>query len=75
MRMRGLDEGFKEIRANDPGTALTKSAFRRLVTTGRIPSVKIGTKYLVDLDVVERYYSGTGFRDRRDRERNQFHNE
>lgn len=58
MRMRGLEEGFKEIKANDPGTALTKTALRRLVTTGQIPSVKIGTKYLIDLDVFDRYFRG-----------------
>lgn len=58
MRMRGIEEGFKEIKANDPGTALTKTALRRLITTGEIPSVKIGTKYLFDLDMVERYLRG-----------------
>lgn len=57
-RMRGIEEGFREIQANDPGTSLTKTALRRLVTTGEIPSVKIGTKYLFDLDVVERYLRG-----------------
>lgn len=58
MRMRGIEEGFREIQANDPGTALTKTALRRLVTTGQIPSVKIGTKYLIDLDAVDRYLQG-----------------
>lgn len=58
MRMRGIDEGFREICASDPGTALTKRALRRLVTTGEIPSVKIGTKYLIDLDMVERFLRG-----------------
>lgn len=57
-RMRSIEEGYKEIKANDPGTALTKTALRRLVTTGGIPSVRIGTKYLFDLDVVERYLRG-----------------
>lgn len=58
MRMRGIEESFREIQANDPGTALTKTALRRLVTTGQIPSVKIGTKYLIDLDAVDRYLRG-----------------
>lgn len=58
MRMRGIEEGFKEIKANDPGTALTKTALRRLVTTGQLPSVKIGTKYLIDLDAVDQYFRG-----------------
>ena len=58
MRMRGIEEGFREILANDPGTALTKRALRRLVTTGEIPSVRIGKKYLFDLDTVEGYFRG-----------------
>lgn len=58
MRMRGIEEGFKEIKANDPDTALTKTALRRLVITGQIPSVKIGTKYLIDMDVVDQYFRG-----------------
>lgn len=57
-RMRSIEEGFKEIKAADPCTALTKTALRRLVTTGEIPSVRIGAKYLFDLDVVERYLRG-----------------
>lgn len=57
-RIRSIEEGFKEIKTNDPGTALTKTALRRLVTTGEIPSVRIGAKYLFDLDVVERYLRG-----------------
>lgn len=58
MRMRGIEEAFREILANDPGTALTKTALRRLVTTGQLPSVKIGTKYLIDLDAVDQYFRG-----------------
>lgn len=58
MRMRGIEEGFREIREKDPNTALTKTALRRLVTTGQIPSVKIGTKYLFDLDAVDRFFQG-----------------
>lgn len=58
MRMRGIEEGFREIQEKDPHTALTKTALRRLVTTGQIPSVKIGTKYLIDLDVVDQYFRG-----------------
>lgn len=55
MRMRTIDEGYKEIKANDPNTGLSKTAWRRLVTTGEIPSVCIGTKRLVNMDLAERY--------------------
>lgn len=47
------------IAANDPKTALTQTALRRLVKTGAIPSVRIGTKYLVALEAVEEYLQGS----------------
>ncbi len=53
MRMRTLNEAFKYIQDNDPETCLTKSALRRLVTTGKLPSVKVGTKYLISLEILE----------------------
>lgn len=71
MRMRGIEEGFREIQANDPGTAMTKTALRRLVTTGQIPSVKIGTKYLIDLDAVDRYFRGELRQNQEESERTQ----
>ena len=58
MRMRTIDKGYAEMVAADPGLCLTKSAFRRMVVTGQIPSTKIGTKDLVDLDQVELYITG-----------------
>ena len=39
-------------------TALTKTALRRLVTTGKLPSVRIGQKYLVSLEALEDYLHG-----------------
>lgn len=47
------------IRSHDPGSALTESAIRRLVRSGEVPSVRIGRKYLVNLEALESYLSGT----------------
>lgn len=58
MKMRTIDKGYAEMVAADPELCLTKSAFRRMVVTGQIPSTRIGTKYLVDLDQVELYMTG-----------------
>ena len=55
MRLRTIDECAAELRASDPGCALTRTALRRMVVTGQVPSVRVGTKYLVDLDRVEEY--------------------
>ena len=46
------------MRQADPGTALTKTALRRLVTSGQIPSVRVGAKYLVDLNAINEFCSG-----------------
>lgn len=58
-KMRTLTEAVAEIHAADPATALTRSALRRLVVTGAVPSVRVGQKYLVDLDVLDDYLGGS----------------
>lgn len=57
-RMRTVDQAAAWLLENDPGTALTKTALRRLVTTGQLPSVRIGSKYLVDLGTLEKFLQG-----------------
>jgi len=57
-RMRTISEAAKYIREADPATALTETAIRRLIVTGELPCVRIGVKYLLDLDVLEGYLSG-----------------
>lgn len=55
MKIRTIDKLHEELMADDPGCALTRSALRRLVVTGVIPSTKIGQKYLVSREAVEKY--------------------
>ena len=50
LRMRTINEAYKEIKNDDPGTSITVHAIRRLVVMGIVPSVKCGKKYLVNLD-------------------------
>ena len=56
--MRTIDEAAAFMRQADPHTAVTKTALRRLVTSGQIPSVRVGTKYLVDLSVLDAFFGG-----------------
>lgn len=56
-RMRTIDEAYGEILKNDPQTSITKTAFRRFVRTGKIPSVKIGRKTFVNLEAVAMFFS------------------
>ena len=58
-RMRTIDQAFAWLRETDPETAFTKTALRRLVVTGQLPSVRIGSKYLIDLDVLAEFLRGS----------------
>lgn len=57
-KTRTIDACFDEIKSQDPNTGLTRTALRRLVTTGAIPSVRIGRKYLVGVDDVWSFLRG-----------------
>ena len=49
-----------ELITADPNCALTKTALRRLIIAGTIPSTKIGQKYLVCLEDVEAFLEAAG---------------
>ena len=57
MRMRTQAEAFKAIKEADPHTSLTSHALRKMILSGRIPSVMAGKKYLIDLDALEAHLS------------------
>jgi len=57
-RMRTIEQAAAHFKKADPLTALTKTAIRRLVTTGEIPFIKAGNKYLLNLDSLEEYLKG-----------------
>ena len=53
--MRTIEQASAWLREMDPATALTSSALRRMVVSGRLPHVMVGKKYLLDLDRLETY--------------------
>lgn len=53
--VRTIDVLAREIQAEDPGTALTRTALRRLVSSGKIPAARVGKKFLVTREAVDRY--------------------
>jgi len=57
-RMRTISEAAAWLRQADPESAFTKTALRRLVVTGQLPSVRVGQKYLLDLDALTGFLSG-----------------
>ena len=48
MKMRTISEAYAEIKSCDPDTGMTLSGLRRLVSTGKIPSIRIGRRILID---------------------------
>lgn len=58
-QMRTIEQAYIWLQERDADTALTKTALRRLVTTGQLPAVKVGNKYLVNLEVLETFLSGS----------------
>lgn len=54
-KMRTIQEAAAEIKERDPNTAITPYAIRQMVLNGNLPHIKAGKKYLINLDVLERY--------------------
>lgn len=54
-RMRTAAEAMKELKKEDPNTALTERALHRMMKTGEIPALKVGSKNLIDLNVLFEY--------------------
>ena len=57
-QMRTIEETIKYIKAQDEGNCLTKHALRQLVISHRLPSVRVGSKYLINLQTLESYLRG-----------------
>ncbi|MBR5792393.1 MAG: excisionase family DNA-binding protein [Ruminiclostridium sp.] len=54
-RMRTIPQAAAYMQEIDPGTALTKTAIRRLVLEGKLPFTAVGTKRLVAIEDLESY--------------------
>ena len=56
-KLRTISQAAEYFRVRDPEIALTKTAIRRLVVNGTIPTVRAGNKYLLSLENLELYLS------------------
>lgn len=65
-RMRMMKEAFEEIKQTDPNTALTPNALRKMVVSGDIPSIRIGSRYLINLDHLEKFLSTPTYKGKSD---------
>ena len=55
MRMRTQAEAIAALRRADPECAITPYALRTMILSGRIPSLMVGRKRLIDLDTLQQY--------------------
>lgn len=58
LHTRTIREAAAWFKDQDPQTCLTETAIRTLVRSGRIPCVRVGKKYLVNIEALEDYLSG-----------------
>lgn len=58
IRTRTIREAAVYFRESNPQTCLTETAIRTLIRSGAVPSVRIGKKYLVTIEVLEGYLTG-----------------
>ena len=57
-RMRTIPNAYAEIKALDSGTSFSMSALRRMVKSGEMPTVTVGNKQLINLDLLIQKISG-----------------
>ena len=55
IRIRTIQQAAAEIKSKDENTAITEFYIRRLVNTGEVSSHKSGGKFLINMDILERY--------------------
>lgn len=56
-RLRTIPQAFEEIKRQDPDTAFTLRALRRMANNGEIPTVQIESKRLVNVDLLLEHLS------------------
>ena len=59
LHTRTIREAAAWFKAQDPQTCLTETAIRTLVRSGTVPCVRVGKKYLVTVEALETYLTGT----------------
>ena len=57
-RMRTVPKAYAEIKSMDAGTSFSMRALRRMVKNGEMPTVTVGNKQLINLDLLILKISG-----------------
>ena len=59
VHLRTIAEAVDWFKERDPDTRITESVIRLLVATNRIPACKQGRDYVIAIEAVENYLSGS----------------
>lgn len=51
-RIRGIKDAAAELKQADPNTPIREKTLRRLILSGSIPSIKVGRRYYINMDVL-----------------------
>ena len=54
-RIRIIADAYSQLKHDDPGTAITLCALRRIAKNGEIPTVLVGRKTLINYDALIEY--------------------
>jgi len=54
-QMRVVSAAFQELKQDDPNTDMTLCGLRRLISSGVIPTVRVGRKVLFDYNLLLDY--------------------
>ena len=58
VKLRTLKECYEYIKENDERSAVTPYFLRQMVVQKRIPYMRSGRKYLINLDNIEKFMAG-----------------
>jgi hypothetical protein len=59
--MRTIKAAIQDLKASDPHTNMTEWALRRIIREGVLPHINIGSRILVDLDLLDDFLKGSSF--------------
>jgi excisionase family DNA binding protein len=55
IKLRTLQDAYESIKLEDPDTAITPYAIRLIVKQNKIPFMRSGNKYLINLETLLKY--------------------
>ena len=51
-KYRTIQQAYECLKSQDADTAITYHALRKLVVSGQLPSMRVGKKYLIDMEML-----------------------